>query len=62
MVEVKFGLFQVKQKGVFRHALERVKPGFGEASKRRDTVDARGALHKLIPAVADAKGAVEADV
>ena len=52
----------MEQKGVFGHALELVKPGFGEAPKRRDAVDVRGALHKFVPAVADAKVAVEADV
>ena len=62
MIEAKFGLFQVEQKGVFGYALERVKPGFGEAPKRRDAVDARGALHEFVPAMADAKVAVETHV
>ena len=62
MTEAKFGFFQMEQKGVFGHALERVKPGFGEAPKRLDAVDARGALHEFISAVADAKVAVKADV
>ena len=62
MIEAKFGRFQMEQKGVFGYALERVKSGFGEAPKRRDAVDVRGALHELAPTVADAKLAVEADV
>ena len=62
MIEAKSGLFKMEQKGVFGYALERVKPGFGKALKRRDAVDVRGALHELVPAVAEAKLAVEADV
>ena len=38
MIEAKFGLFQMEQKGVFGYALERVKPGFGKALKRRDAL------------------------
>ena len=62
MIEAKFGLFQVEKKDMFGYALERVKPGFGEAPKRLDAVDVRCALHEFVPAVADAKVAVEADV
>ena len=31
MIEAEFGLFQVQQKGVFRHALELLEVGLGEA-------------------------------
>ena len=38
MIEAKFGLFQMEQKGVFGHALERLKAGFGEAPEGLDVV------------------------
>ena len=62
MIKPELGLFQVQQEGVFGHALELLEAGFGEASKRLDAVDVRGALHEFVPAVADAKVAVEADI
>ena len=62
MIGAKFRLFQMKQKGVFGHALERVKPGFGEALERLDAVDVRGALYEFVPAVADAEVAVKTHV
>jgi hypothetical protein len=62
MIEAKFGLFQVQQKGVLGHALELLEAGFGEALEGLDAVDVRGPLHECVLAVADAKMAVEAHV
>ena len=62
MIEAKFGLFQVEQKGVLGHALELLEAGLGKASERRDAVDVGRTLDEFVLAVADAKVAVEAHV
>ncbi len=62
MIEAKFGLFQMQQKGVPGHALELLEAGFGEAPEGLDAVDMRSAAHEFVLAVADAEVAVEAHV
>jgi len=61
MIEARFGLFQVQQEGVLGHALKLLKPRFGKAPKRLDTVDVRGAEDEFVLAMADAEVTVEAD-
>ena len=62
MVEAKSRLFQMQQKGVFGHALELLKTGFGEAPKGFNAVEVPSATHEFILAVTDTGMAVEAHV
>ena len=62
MVEAKFGFFQMAQKRMFGHALERVEAGLGETPEELDAADVRGAQHELVSAVADTEVPVKTDI
>ena len=60
MIEAKFRLFQMQQRGMLMHASELLQMGFGKAPERLDALNVRGAVEELVMAVPDAKVAVEA--
>jgi len=62
MIEPKFNLFQMQQKGMVSHAFELLQVGLGKAPERFDAVTVRGSLHKFVLAMADAIMAVKVHV
>jgi len=62
MIEAKFRLFQMQQKGMLGHAFALLETGFGEAPEGFNAVAVRSAAYEFVLAVADAKVAVKAYV
>lgn len=62
MVEPKFALFQMQQKGMLGHARKLVEATFSEAPERLNAVDVSGPLYELVVAVVDAVVPVEAHI